>query len=75
VSEILKEKMKEYFTQKNFWKNILVKDKYIEDKNLEELNNNSDIILASIVKVWKEMLGAKKDPIARILRYILYKYE
>ncbi|MCK9272427.1 hypothetical protein M0P65_02670 [Candidatus Gracilibacteria bacterium] len=75
VSEILKEKMKEYFTQKNFGKNILVKDKYIEDKNLEELNNNSDIILASIVKVGKEMLGAKKDPIARILRYILYKYE
>ncbi|MDD2486963.1 MAG: hypothetical protein PHS92_01170 [Candidatus Gracilibacteria bacterium] len=75
VSNVLKDKLKEYFEQKNLGKNILVIDKFIEDESLAEISNPTDVTIASIAKAGKEIISIKKDPIARILRYVLYKYE
>ncbi len=75
VWRILKEKIKNHLEQKNIWKNIIVYDKYAEIDDFKEYNTNINTTVLSIAKVWKEILTLKKDPITRILRYIIYKYE
>lgn len=75
VSAVLKEKIKDYFEKKSLWKNILIIDKFFENENSLWISNPTDITVGSIAKAWKEIISIKKDPIARILRYILYKYE
>jgi hypothetical protein len=33
------------------------------------------LAVASLAKAWKELMAIKKDPLVRILRYVIYKYE
>ena len=75
ASNIVKEKIWHYFEKKNHWKNILVVNDFDKEIGLKEVTNPTDVTALSLAKAWKEIIGIKKDPIARILRYILYKYE
>jgi hypothetical protein len=51
---------------------LLEISKYAEMLNTE---HSSWAGAASLAAVGRELLTVKKDPIARILRYVVYKYE
>ncbi len=76
ISEILKNKIKDYLEKNDVWKNINMIDNFAEDESFKDYNvNNIFTTVLSLAKSWREILSIKKDPIAKILRYIIYKYE
>ena len=75
VSEILKKKIAENFEKNHIGKHITVVDKFLFDDSLKEYNNNSMLAVCSLAKAGKELMAIKKDPLVRILRYVIYKYE
>lgn len=75
ISEILKKLLVKQLEFKWIWKQITVIDKYMNIEWLEEYNNNSMLPVLSLAKAWKELIAVKKDPLVRILKYVIYKYE
>ncbi|MBP8016559.1 hypothetical protein KAZ01_00990 [Candidatus Gracilibacteria bacterium] len=76
ISEILKNKIKDYLEKNDVGKNINMIDNFAEDESFKDYNvNNIFTTVLSLAKSGREILSIKKDPIAKILRYIIYKYE
>ncbi|EKE29055.1 MAG: cell division protein (septum formation) [uncultured bacterium (gcode 4)] len=75
VSEVLKKGIAEHFEKNHIGKHITVVDEFLTDENLKEYNNNAMLWAVSLAKAGKELMAIKKDPLVRILRYVLYKYE
>jgi hypothetical protein len=76
ASDFLQQKLREYLQKKNLGSELCVQ------KSIHNTVQNipkEDLILFSqslwLAKATEEMLLLKKDPIARILRYIIYRYE
>ena len=73
----LQERVQAYFSGKQgsvdpFVSDLLEVSKYAESLETE---HSSWAGAASLAVVGRELLTVKKDPIARILRYVVYKYE
>lgn len=75
ISEILKKTLIKQLEFKWIWKQITVIDKYSNMEWLEEYNNSWLLPVLSLAKAWKELIAVKKDPLVRILKYVIYKYE
>lgn len=75
VSEKLKTLLAKWLESKWIGKQIAVIDKYLEAEWLEEYNQNATLPVLSLAKAWKELIAVKKDPLVRILKYVIYKYE
>jgi len=73
----IREKIAKYFAGKQ-WEvlpqviDLLDVSTFAKESKLER---NSWAGVASLAITWRELLSTKKDPIARILRYVIYKYE
>jgi hypothetical protein len=77
VAPIFQKKASEYFAEKQgsvepFVTDLLEVSKYAE---LLHTEHSSWAGVASLAVVGRELLTVKKDPIARILRYVVYRYE
>ncbi|EKE27792.1 MAG: cell division protein (septum formation) [uncultured bacterium (gcode 4)] len=75
ISKVLKKQIAEHFEKSHIGKNITVIDEFLSDESLKEYNANWMLWVLSLAKAWKELMAIKKDPLVRILRYVLYKYE
>lgn len=75
VSEIFKKLLIESLEKQHFWKQLVILDKFLFEENLEEYNSNWLLSVASLAKSWKDLMSIKKDPLVRIMKYIIYKYE
>ncbi len=75
ASDFLQQKLSEYLETKNIGNNICVQMTIqgMENVTREDLGVFSHALW--LAKATEEMLLLKKDPIARILRYIIYRYE
>lgn len=74
-SEFLRKKLMEYLHTKHIGNSIRIEKtaEDIENISMEDTGSFSQVF--SLAKATEEMLLLKKDPIARILRYIIYRYE
>lgn len=75
ANEIMKKLLVENLEKNHLWKQILILDKFLFDETLSEYNNNALLPVISLAKAWKELMAVKKDPLVRILKYVIYKYE
>jgi len=72
VSDFLKKRLEEYAKTKSIGNYININD-ICTGENKEYAGILANVY--SLAKTTQEMLLLKKDPIARILRYIIYRYE
>ncbi|MDD5197716.1 MAG: hypothetical protein PHN60_02550 [Candidatus Gracilibacteria bacterium] len=75
ASEFLQKKLSEYLGTKNIGNDIHIEQLLDTIENISPHDTGSFIQVFSLAKATEEMLLLKKDPIARILRYIIYRYE
>lgn len=75
VNEKLKSKLANLLEKKWIGKQIMVLDKYFDTEWFELYNDNSLLPVISLARAWKELITIKKDPLVRILKYVIYKYE
>jgi len=74
-SPFLQKKLEEYLKTKNIGNSIHVEPVVINIENISPHDTGSFTQVLALAKATEEMLLLKKDPIARILRYIIYRYE
>ncbi|MDD2515929.1 MAG: hypothetical protein PHF46_01675 [Candidatus Gracilibacteria bacterium] len=74
VTDLVKTKLKDFFNNKDFNK-IKIYDPVIEENTFKDLDKFSFASTVSAAKAGIEIFDSKKDPIAKILRYIIYRYE
>lgn len=75
INKIFKNKLKSFFEENNIWQDINVVDEYFSWENTKNYNKNINLPVLSIAKAWKELVSIKKDPLVKILKYVIYKYE
>ncbi|MDD2565806.1 MAG: hypothetical protein PHZ26_01835 [Candidatus Gracilibacteria bacterium] len=75
INETIKKLLLESLEKNHLGKHIVMLDKFLFDENLVEYNNNALLPVASLAKAGKELMAVKKDPLVRILKYVIYKYE
>lgn len=75
VSEHMKKVISESLEKNSIWKHIHVMDKYANDEWSKQSLWNAMIPVLAAAKAWKELMSIKKDPLVRVLRYVIYKYE
>lgn len=75
ASAFLEEQLQKFLETKNIGDGINITSQYSKKESSEELNKPIYTNVVSLAKTTQEMLLLKKDPIARILRYIIYRYE
>jgi len=75
ASEFLQKKLEEHLQKKNIGNDIHMEQILETIENISPHDIWSFIQVFSLAKATEEMLLLKKDPIARILRYIIYRYE
>ncbi|HBB27605.1 TPA: hypothetical protein DCZ36_03880 [Candidatus Gracilibacteria bacterium] len=75
ASEFLQKKLEEHLQKKNIGNDIHMEQILETIENISPHDIGSFIQVFSLAKATEEMLLLKKDPIARILRYIIYRYE
>lgn len=65
----------EYLHTKHIGNSIRIEKTTEDIENISPEDTGSFSQVFSLAKATEEMLLLKKDPIARILRYIIYRYE
>lgn len=75
VSPFLQKKLEEYLQTKSIGNDIHIEQSLTTIDNISPYDIGSFSQVYSLAKATAEMLLLKKDPIARILRYIIYRYE
>lgn len=74
-SDLVQEKLREYLEEKSFGSHIHIGFLKSNDEDLANWNTPTYTQTLALAKTTQEMFLFKKDPIARLLRYILYRYE
>lgn len=72
MSDFLKKRLEQYVKTKSIGNHAKIDD-VCSGENKEYAGMLANVY--SLAKTTQEMLLLKKDPIARILRYIIYRYE
>jgi hypothetical protein len=67
--------LEEYLKTKSIGNNIHIEPIVTNIENISPHDTGSFTQVLALAKTTEEMLLLKKDPIARILRYIIYRYE
>ncbi len=75
VNNTLKEQIKKYFEKNHLGTAIDVISSYADEESLFWNNAWSMTQVLSLARAGKELMAIKKDPLVRILRYVIYKYE
>lgn len=75
TSSFLEKKLLEYLGTKNIGNDIHIENMTKQIENISPHDTGSFTQVFSLAKATEEMLLLKKDPIARILRYIIYRYD
>lgn len=76
ISDKFKTRIKDFFEKNNLWKQITAIDKYAQDDFVWDCRNNNSLTwVLSLAKAGKELMNIKKDPLVRMLKYVIYRYE
>lgn len=75
ASDFLWKKLEQYLKTKSIGNDIRIQKTVEKIDAIPEKDSSAFANVFSLAKTTEEMLLLKKDPIARILRYIIYRYE